>query len=91
MAQERAAAGVTPGCSRPLDWDACNSWKNGPSNDDGDVDLSRWIEGHNVHGMYEGAGHETTVKQALPEKWAERACTTRSLTSGGRRAKRRKR
>lgn len=39
--KERAAAGATTGCSRPLDWSVYNSWKICPPKDDGGVDLAR--------------------------------------------------
>jgi len=41
LGKERAAAGATTGCSRPLDWSVYNSWKTGPPKDDGGVDLAR--------------------------------------------------
>lgn len=88
LEKERAAAGATSSHSRPLDWSAYTRWQIGPSNDDGDVDLSRWFDRHH---MYEGVGYGATITQALARQWSERAYATNDLSSGNRRAARRER
>ena len=86
---ERAAAGVTLSRSQPLDWSDYTSWKNGPPEDGGGVDLSCW---HDRHHMYENLGYGatvTTVAQELRRYWSGRAQAATNLSSGERRAARR--
>jgi hypothetical protein len=40
LKKEHAAAGVTSGCSQPLDWSVYDSWSKPLSEDGGGIDLS---------------------------------------------------
>jgi len=90
LERERAAAGATSGCSRPLDWSDYDSWSKPSSEDGGGVDLSCW---HDRHHMYEDLGYGATVTSVIQELhryWAARAHSATIFSSGARRAARRK-